>query len=572
MKIVRFLKNGVKFIFATFVLLGFFSTGVKAQAVLPQIDSTTYRQFFVITTVDNSTLPGAIDENHEALVPKKGISDRQLSILKSAGLGDVDALYADGVLLTFRIRYDQLVSEYNNLPETLAGTNAATPVFLSQMENLVQETAYKLNDSISSIGKVSLNSYLSEIKNMQSNPQVDSEPILRAKSAQSVGVKNVAYKVGRDEARVKLVTTCTYTPHYTTTFTKSDNYPVDNSVKGSLPVTNWTSAPYSYITQSGLSHFYPQQLVDYNTATIGWDTNGAISNSYIEFAYNNTGAPAIVQAQVYAMSAGYSTTYNIDYSNDNITWIYTGFSFVPNLAGWNTVTWGNVGSHLYYRLSIPNTPFPNEYIMEATLQKMTDTVFFNTQLTEGYSGVSGTCENVKANNLLWVETARCNVTSSSVSPTSWISWAHSKISTILKTPDVIHEDKWIAKVWTAVTTTIIWASNNGSYEHRYYEFAYTRTREFDPHYGTNCSIPTGRVCDFAQAEWCTVETSPPDMHISKVRYDWTITYHPWGWEVYGIMSRPGTSGPWTPFAINITEWAFPTYGLGQPFANCSHHP
>jgi hypothetical protein len=541
------------------LLLGclFFTSSAKAQDLLPQIDSTTYRQFFVIATQDHSTLPGAVNDNHEPLIPSKGISDRQLGILQSASLEGLDRLVAAGVLLDFRVSYDQLVLEYNNLPATLAGTNEATPAFLGRLENLVQATVYKLNDSLSVAGVVNLNRYLQTSKRGQSSSDLDTSLVAAKTFSRSKGGKPP---------------TCTYTPHYTTTFNKSDNYPVDNSVKGSLPVTNWTSAPYSYITQSGLSHFYPQQLVDSNTTTTGWDTNGAVSNSYIEFAYNNIGAPAIVQAQVYAMSAGYSTTYNIDYSNDNITWIYTGFSFVPNLAGWNTVTWGNVGSHLYYRLSIPNTPFPNEYIMEAKLQKMTDTVFFNTQLTEGYSDVSGTCENVKANNLLWVETLRCNVTSSSVSPTSWISWAHSKISTILKTTDVIHEDKWIAKVWTAVTTTIIWSSNNGSYEHRYYEFAYTRTREDDPHYGTNCSIPTGRVCDFAQAEWCTAETSPPDMHISKVRYDWTITYHPWGWEVYGIMSRPGTSGFWTPFAINITEWAFPTYGLGQPLASCSHHP
>jgi len=162
-----------------------------------QVDSKTYRQFFVIVTADRSTLPGTmIGDTAVPVIPgATGISDRQLASLKSAGLNDADALVAAGILLDFRTQYDQLVTGYDNLPETIAGTNNATPVFLSRMENLVQATEYKLNNSLSVAGMTNLNAYLQET--MVSQWQSAPTSLLAASASTNV-----------------VIGSCTLTPHY----------------------------------------------------------------------------------------------------------------------------------------------------------------------------------------------------------------------------------------------------------------------------------------------------------------------------------------------------------------------
>lgn len=72
-------------------------------------------------------------------------------------------------------------------------------------------------------------------------------------------------------------------------------------------------------------------------------------------------------------------------------------------------------------------------------------------------------------------------------------------------------------------------------------------------------------------ESCTAPTSPPDMVITKQRYDTFIDPVVWGWEDFGIMWRFGTSGSWSHVLGNLTQYGFADIS-SQLVANCSHHP
>src|SRR5262249_52999501 len=104
------------------------------------------------------------------------------------------------------------------------------------------------------------------------------------------------------------------------------------------------------------------------------------------------------------------------------------------------------------------------------------------------------------------------------------------------------------------------------------EVAYTRVYEPPGQFGTNCSngAAVASICDFTVGNWCTPGTSPPDMSITKLRYDKYITPAPWGWEVYGLLFRNGVSGPWSGGG-NLTQFAFPD-SAPQLLALCSYHP
>ncbi len=104
------------------------------------------------------------------------------------------------------------------------------------------------------------------------------------------------------------------------------------------------------------------------------------------------------------------------------------------------------------------------------------------------------------------------------------------------------------------------------------EVAYTRAIQIAGQMGTNCADGVGvaTICDFQIGNWCTANTTPPDMSLTKIRYDIAIDGYPWGWEAYGVVYRAGTSGPWNG-GTNLLQFAFPDYAA-LPLAFCSYHP
>ncbi|HVS88759.1 MAG TPA: hypothetical protein VHF01_11150 [Candidatus Acidoferrum sp.] len=290
---------------ATLLISGFFFlSGANAQ-VVPVVDSTTYRQFFVITTADRSTLPGkTVGDAAAPVTPGTGISDRQLAHLKSAGLNDSDALIAAGILLDFRTQHDQLVTEYNNLPETRAGTNDATPVFLSRMENLVQKTAYMLNNSVSVAGAINLNTFLQGWA--ASQPQAASKPVtIYPKSSSAVLTKAVFRTDGATVKPAVVVGSCTLTPHYDANMALSYN--------------TLTSILNPYITSSGFTFFSGQILVygpdSKHPYALGTNTSTAGAWFIVDYAAAGLAPKALDQANVYLTAAGYNGTYSISYAD-----------------------------------------------------------------------------------------------------------------------------------------------------------------------------------------------------------------------------------------------------------------
>ena len=62
------------------------------------------------------------------------------------------------------------------------------------------------------------------------------------------------------------------------------------------------------------------------------------------------------------------------------------------------------------------------------------------------------------------------------------------------------------------------------------EVAYTRVMQPSGQTDTNCAdgVGVGTICDFQVGNWSTASTSPPDMSLTKIRYDIAIDGYPWG--------------------------------------------
>jgi hypothetical protein len=157
-------------IIITLLSLFVFAVGAWAQAP----DLRPYRHLFVAITadranqqgmtVDHIMLPGSIETSHPVPVdPNGGPSERQAAYLKNTGLSDDDAAIAEPILAKFRTQYDTLVDEYNNLPETLAGSNASTPAFLTNLDRLTQSTKDALSSSLSFLGATQLDTFVRQL-------------------------------------------------------------------------------------------------------------------------------------------------------------------------------------------------------------------------------------------------------------------------------------------------------------------------------------------------------------------------------------------------------------------------
>lgn len=446
----------MKHFVATLLLSGlFFLSGAAKAQTVPVVDSTTYRQFFVTVTADRSTLPGKTTGSaaEPVISGDTGVSDRQLAHLKSAGLNGSDELIAAGILLDFRTQYDQLVTEYNNAPETLAGTNDATPIFLSRMENLVQATKYDLDNSLSGSGVINLSGYLQELTTNQPKFSAKSMTIDNPKSS-SAALVNAKYSL----KPALTIGSCTLTPYYNATMTTSPGvYGISGwGISGDKNYGNY------FFINNAVIGAQPLRQLQLRTAAV--DKVTAVGMSYSD-----------------SMSGPWTVVTDVTVTNPN--------------SSYTQVDWENVGSHLFWYF-VFNAHQKSYYIpIWSGMIVSAGSRLYTSGLTEGYSAASGDCSTHPVQGLAGslLDNFACNGTGPWQSPTSWVSVVDSG-SMFMPTTDTSQHS---VLGWGEILVAAVGGAELLTYtndKHVYTNWFYEKTKSLEYFYCPGHFVPLLKRC------------------------------------------------------------------------------
>lgn len=126
---------------------------------------------------------------------------------------------------------------------------------------------------------------------------------------------------------------------------------LNNASFGLVAQTKFAFAA-SMLTASSLNNFNAANLIDGDVTTTGFDTNaptGAGSKLTIDLGVGN--GQEFRRFRMYANAAGGAWNWNINYSDDNITYHAAAPAFFPNVLGWSEVELAPNGAHRYWQIS-----------------------------------------------------------------------------------------------------------------------------------------------------------------------------------------------------------------------------
>lgn len=151
-----------------------------------------------------------------------------------------------------------------------------------------------------------------------------------------------------------------------------------------------TSANYtltsSMLSQDTLPFWNAANLVDGNTGTSAFDTNGCGTADWMQIDFGAENEVALLGWYYYTVGAG-TTTWSIQYSEDTTTWIdaYTGLTTGNSI--WVDAHWTNVGAYRYWRSIITGGAAAQDQHRELVVSYTGNTVVTVTGIPEGYSRI-----------------------------------------------------------------------------------------------------------------------------------------------------------------------------------------
>ena len=91
-------------------------------------------------------------------------------------------------------------------------------------------------------------------------------------------------------------------------------------------------------------------LVDGNTSSNAFHTDSADPNAWMKIDLGAGNEKALIKWEYYASLATLPATWDIQFSDDDSSWIdtFTGLSMNGGI-GWHSATWPSAGSHRYWR-------------------------------------------------------------------------------------------------------------------------------------------------------------------------------------------------------------------------------
>ncbi|HOY67944.1 MAG TPA: discoidin domain-containing protein, partial [Candidatus Ozemobacteraceae bacterium] len=127
-------------------------------------------------------------------------------------------------------------------------------------------------------------------------------------------------------------------------------------------MASWTYVIYNMepaagqLYQEGLGSFNPTYAVDgsIGSTNIAWETNGSTAGAFVRADLGATPRP-YVKVRLYSSGANLGV-YNVEYSDDEVTWTTVATGLAPNGAGWFETQWPSVGIRRFWRLVLTNTP------------------------------------------------------------------------------------------------------------------------------------------------------------------------------------------------------------------------
>jgi hypothetical protein len=110
------------------------------------------------------------------------------------------------------------------------------------------------------------------------------------------------------------------------------------------------------LTNSGLTGFNAANAVDADITTAGFGTSAATSGAFLQVDLGLGNGQEFRRFRMYLSASGSAASFNVDYSDDNITYNHAALGLVPDVIGWNDVELAPNGSHRYWRIVLANTP------------------------------------------------------------------------------------------------------------------------------------------------------------------------------------------------------------------------
>lgn len=131
------------------------------------------------------------------------------------------------------------------------------------------------------------------------------------------------------------------------------------------------------LSGSGLKSFNPAQLIDDNTATNGFYLPEDSSGQWLRIDFSDT-PRNLGKWRLYHVGAGWSTVWNVQYSDDASDWTTTSANWTTGAdAGWYEVTWNAAGYHRYWQILTVSTGAGNWYYSEMAVAEYAESDYMN---------------------------------------------------------------------------------------------------------------------------------------------------------------------------------------------------
>lgn len=146
----------------------------------------------------------------------------------------------------------------------------------------------------------------------------------------------------------------------------STNY--TGNITAQMIGATWETPAVGLLSEAGLGTYNAAQLVDGNVLTNGFETNVSPVGSYLRLDYGVGVSKNLSGWRYYADNINNVSVWNIQYSDDTITWYnaYVGLS-MNGAVGWHTATWWPTGGHRYWQSYLSGGNSPNFHTELAVL-------------------------------------------------------------------------------------------------------------------------------------------------------------------------------------------------------------
>ncbi len=132
---------------------------------------------------------------------------------------------------------------------------------------------------------------------------------------------------------------------------------LNNPVWGLHAQTQWLFVG-GQLANSGMGNFTAANACDGNVAvgSKAWDTNTAAAGSTVTLDLGSGSSAEFRRARLYMDGAGCKAIYNVQYSDDGLSWTNAAITLSCDCVGWNDWELAPNGAHRYWRPQLQNAP------------------------------------------------------------------------------------------------------------------------------------------------------------------------------------------------------------------------